>query len=425
VPQPRDVVTSSSNDNRAINDPNVPPAPGFPGANSTGALVKLTVPVAETDAVGPFPSPLGVFAPGGIPTCNADLGAVTGAPNVTCTGLVPGEHYTVNGVGKNAVDDGTITVSVPVHRGGTVALSNVSRTLTTLSIANLRVDLTGDNSKVSGGTCSPDQYYGAGLTSAPTSAQAGFPAAVAGGASGTGTICPASGSAAGLSSGTIAQTDELSGGQTQTEVADIVDTSPIEGETLYGTFTALAETTDGISPVSLTVTRAGGGSRAIPGNVNTANGVTVSGLAPGNYTATWTITDPNGDTRTVTTRFIEQSPLQGAQGPQGPQGGQGQQGAQGPQGPPGPKPTVKCKLVKHHKIECTVTFPKGTSHGIVRVAVARGGKLVALGHAAVNHGRAKLTMSELRVLKHGTWEVTVVFSRTVKGSTNTVTVAVR
>jgi hypothetical protein len=41
-------------------------------------------------------------------------------------------------------------------------------------------------------------------------------------------------------------------------------------------------------------------------NVNTKNGVKVSGLRSGTYTATWTLTDANGDTRTVVTQFIEE-----------------------------------------------------------------------------------------------------------------------
>ena len=87
---------------------------------------------------------------------------------------------------------------------------------------------------------------------------------------------------------------------------------------------------------------------------------------------------------------------------------------------------MTCKLIKHHKIRCTVTFPKSHSkHGIVRLAVSRGGKLVALGHATVNHGRATVTMRELRASSRGSWRVVVVFSRTVKGSANTVTVSMR
>ena len=52
-------------------------------------------------------------------------------------------------------------------------------------------------------------------------------------------------------------------------------------------------------------------------------------------------------------------------------------------------------------------------------------ELVALGHANLKHGRARLTMRELRTRTRGRWEVTVVFSQTVKTSTNTVPVSVR
>jgi hypothetical protein len=88
---------------------------------------------------------------------------------------------------------------------------------------------------------------------------------------------------------------------------------------------------------------------------------------------------------------------------------------------------VKCKLLKHNKIKCSVTFPHNhKQHGIVRLAVSRGGKLVALGHATVKHGHATVTMRELRVRSRGAWAVTVVFSRTVKVSTtNTVAVSVK
>ena len=87
---------------------------------------------------------------------------------------------------------------------------------------------------------------------------------------------------------------------------------------------------------------------------------------------------------------------------------------------------VKCKLLRHDKIRCTVSFPKHhKQHGIVRLAVSRGGKLVALGHATVNHGRATVTMRELRGTSRGSWRVVVVFGRTVKGSANTVTVSMR
>jgi hypothetical protein len=94
APGKTDVVTASSNDNRAFIDPNNSANTTGVAPNPTGGLVKLTVPVAETDAVGPFADPLGMFQPGGIPTCTADLAA----QSVTCTGLVPGEQYTSTGL---------------------------------------------------------------------------------------------------------------------------------------------------------------------------------------------------------------------------------------------------------------------------------------------------------------------------------------
>jgi hypothetical protein len=217
-----------------------------------------------------------------------------------------------------------------------------------------------------------------------------------------------------------------------TEVADVADTSPMEGETVYGAFTALAEASDGASPIALEIDDSNGADVLSSNNVDTANGVSVPALSPGNYTATWTVGDPNGDTRTVSTRFIEQSALQGAQGPQGPQGPQGAQGAQGaqgpqgPQGPPGPKPKVTCKLLKHNKIQCTVTFPKSHSKkGTLRVSISRGGHLVALGNGRVVHGRATLMMRELRTRTHGAWDITVVFSKTVQTVASTQTLPVR
>jgi PKD repeat protein len=155
----------------------------------------------------------------------------------------------------------------------------------------------------------------------------------------------------------------------------------------------------------------------------------VPALTPGNYTATWTVTNANGDTRTVTTRFIAQPALQGPQGAQGPQGPQGPQGAQGPQGPPGPKPTVKCKLEKHGKIKCTVSF--GKKHGKhpkgrIAAVVTRGGHIVALGQARLVNGTATVTMRELRAWKRGSWDITLVLSQPAKAATTqTLTVRVR
>jgi hypothetical protein len=424
------VVTWSSNDNRAFQPPDAGTLfDGSGGPNGPGGLVTLSVSAGEPGSVSAQGSFLpGFFSPTGFPTCTADLGA----QSVTCSGLNDSNTYNITDGAENVMGlsstDGVISTPLTLHGGDQVVLSNGLRTLSTLHVAHLRVDLDGDSATVAGGTCQADEYWGRPLTGPVLNGSAGEFGL--GGPADTGQIC--GGDPTGLPSGTLAQTDDQSGGQTVTEVADLADSSPLPGETVYGTFTALAIPTDGTSPVSLSVTKAGGSPQTVTSNANTANGVTVSGLAPGSYTATWVISDANGDTRTVTTRFIEQSALQGAQGPQGPQGPQGAQGPQGPtgpqgpQGPAGPKPKVTCKLVKHSKIQCTVTFPKNHSkRGIVRLAVSRGGKLIALGHATLARGRATLTMRELRASSHGRWQVVVVFSRTTKASTNTVAVSVR
>jgi len=82
---------------------------------------------------------------------------------------------------------------------------------------------------IASGRCEPGDYYGRPLTTPPVSAGVG-----ADGVAGTGTICPVSGNAAGLSSRDIEQSDDLSGGQTLTQVPDIENTSPTQGETVYG-----------------------------------------------------------------------------------------------------------------------------------------------------------------------------------------------
>jgi hypothetical protein len=125
-----------------------------------------------------------------------------------------------------------------------------------------------------------------------------------------------SGHARGLSATNIVQTDELSGGQTETEVPDILDTTPIEGEIMYGPFTAVAQSglaladnrvlrTDRITRISLRIVTRRGGKVVSFRNVDRKRGVAVRGLAPGSYEAVWKLTDVNGDIRVVVTRFIE------------------------------------------------------------------------------------------------------------------------
>jgi hypothetical protein len=225
-----------------------------------------------------------------------------------------------------------------------------------------------------------------------------------------------------MPTGTSAQTDELSGGLTQTEVPDVSDTVPMAGETVYGALTALAESTDSSSPVAVSISRASGGPPVFSAaNVDTAGGALIPGLARGTYKATWTLRDANGDTRIRTTRFVYEpgdpgpsgtAGTGGSAGAGGPLGPQGSAGAQGPQGPPGTTPRVTCRLTgKHHRaITCKVSFRFSAKDlsGTVLVSIARGARVAGLGHARLKHGAATITMRELGDARRGAWQVTLV-----------------
>jgi hypothetical protein len=298
-------VAWSSTDDRAFTPL------GDPSPNLTGALVTLAVRAGEADSVSSFFNPFNAIPQGGFPSCTGDLEART----VTCTGLVPGETYRLGGgagLAHGAADaTGTVAVRLPIKGGETVTLSNGSRPLTTLHVAHLRVAIQGNQTVTSGGRCQPGEYYGPPVTTPPTSPSAG---SIFGGVALTGEICPLNGNAAGLPVSTIAQTDEFSGGLTMTEVPLIVRVSPPRGENVFGTFTAMARAgfrgpNNTIilnnAAIALKITLSGTTVFAAR-NVNTKGGVRVSGLKPGTYTATWTLTDANGDTRTVQTQFIEE-----------------------------------------------------------------------------------------------------------------------
>lgn len=293
-------VTVTSVDNRAFTPPNLRAA-----ANVNGALVAMTVPVGEADAAPDAAGSIPQFTPSGMPSCLADL--ATGA--VGCQGLVPGGHYTLRDGAKVAHPQadvvGTVVVKLGVRRGDRVELSNGARTLTTLHVARLRAVILGTSRTLRGGSCSPGDLWRTPLSTAPTSSFAGEPTALFGGAAVTGVICPGNGRAAGLPASQIAQTDDLSGGVTFTRVAELLDITPIEGETMYGKFLAVAQATDRSSPVSLAVFRAGGHKRVFSArNVNNNRGVAVRALPTGNYNAVWTVHDRNGDTREYITRFV-------------------------------------------------------------------------------------------------------------------------
>jgi hypothetical protein len=395
---PRDRLTWTSNDNRAFD------APSSPSPNLFGGLVSLTVPVGEAGSVSPFASPLPAFTPGGFPSCTADLEL----REVLCDGLVPGETYTLidhHRRARGAADkSGTMVAALRLRRGDAISLSNGSRSLTTLHVAHLKVRIVGDETFLAGGRCQPGQYFGPPLAEPAITTAAGMPtdptAQSDGGVALTGAICPLSGHAAGLPSVNIAQSDELSGGATETEVPDIEDTSPMEGETVYGHFTALAESglalpdnelipTDAVTKVSLSIFTTHGRRVLAIRNADTRRGVSVPALVPGKYEAIWKLTDSNGDARFVTTRFIVQRGRAGR----------------------GPATHVRCRTGRGRRIICGVRFPAYRQiRGSVAMRLSRGGTLVSLGHAALRRGRATLTMARLLTPRSGAWRATLVLS---------------
>jgi hypothetical protein len=283
-----------------------------------GALVKLTVPVGEPRSVSAVRNPRLVFNPSGFPTCTADLRR----QRVSCSGLVPGGRYVVlrsrrhRAVRGRAGGDGVS--AFPRFgdgrgiRGGDVLTlrNNRGRVLTRLHVAHLRVDLVAGRTTVASGRCEPGAFYGRALQAPPVSSAIGT------GVGGSGTICPLSGRARGLSTAQIVQQDSLSGGQTGTEVPLIEGTAPVQNATLYGPFHAIAQAglpgpAGAVIPVRsrVAVTIVAAGTRHVAfraANVNTASGAVVTSLAPGSYAARWVLNDASGDTRTLQTTFVQE-----------------------------------------------------------------------------------------------------------------------
>jgi hypothetical protein len=299
-------IRMTSADNRAVSP-----------VNPDGALVSLMIPLGEPNSTSGLGNTLVPITPTGFPACTADLQSGV----VRCTGLVAGARYVLDRVRGNSRLDARAGSGGQIRAtgfrrprrltgGDMIRLSNAAgRTLTVLHVAHLRVNIAGSSTVIKSGLCEPGDYYGAALSTPPASSQIGH------GPAGTGAICPLGGSAAGLSAAAIMQSDDLSSGQTRLEVPQILDTAPSEDSTVYGRFVALAgaglpgangSTLTSGAAVSLTITPAGG-HRAVfrAKNVNTARGVAVHSLRAGVYRATWILTDANGDTRTVQTRFVE------------------------------------------------------------------------------------------------------------------------
>ncbi len=294
---PRTSITMSSQDNRAVTER----APN-------GALVSLTVPLGEPGSVSALGNGQILFNPSGFPTCAADLRTQA----VRCSGLRSGAAYTLGGRLARANPGGSARFTGFTNglRGRVLSLRNGSgRVLTRLHVAHLRVDIFGRRTVLSGGTCQPGDYYGLPLRSPPLSPEIGL------GVGGNGTECPDSGRARGLPTLHIEQLDDLSGGQTLTDVPEIERTTPLSGETLYGPFVLQARSglpgpdntiVAGGTPISVTIAPVGSKWAVFQArNVDTTRGLRVRSLQRGVYVASWVLKDANGDTRTVRTEFVE------------------------------------------------------------------------------------------------------------------------
>ncbi|MGH3264842.1 MAG: hypothetical protein ACRDNS_22950, partial [Trebonia sp.] len=278
-----------------------------------GALVQLTVPLGEPDSVPAVPNGQLPYRPTGFPTCSALLRIRT----VRCSGLVAHARYRLVrrakrlGAGQ-AGAAGVVRFDRLSIRGGVVLtlVNAAGRRLTSLHVARLRVSIVGEQTRIASGSCQPGEYWGRPPSTPPISGEIGQ------GIAGSGTICPESGRAGGLPARQISQTDEFSGGQTATQVPLVESTAPIQDETLYGAFVASAQSglpgphgsvsATGV-PIALTIFAAGSRRRVFHADdVDTPRGVSVPALAPGGYVARWVLHDAAGDTRTVTTRFVDQ-----------------------------------------------------------------------------------------------------------------------
>jgi hypothetical protein len=296
-------VTLKSTDNRAAEP-----------TNPFGALVSLSVALGEPGAVSAVGNPFVALDPSRFPTglaaCTADLRAQT----VRCGGLAPGGAYRLNRLPARADGLGAAVFAatggrVWVRGGDTLRLRNrAGRTMTALHVAHLQIALRGSDAQVAGGRCEPGAYWGAPVSRFPVGPGVGAPTV-----SGSGTVCPLGGQAAGMDARRLEQSDPFSAGLTRTEVPVLAVTSPTPGETLYGRFIAFAQPAlagggDVTASVTLAIERRGSHRvlRRLTG-LQRRNGVNVSGLARGVYTAVWTVRDANGDTRTMQSPFAEAS----------------------------------------------------------------------------------------------------------------------
>jgi hypothetical protein len=270
---------------------------------------------------------------------------------------------------------------------------------------------------------------------------------------GSGFVCPSSGVLPAGLAGQAQSQAELSPGVTMTTPAAVIDTSPLDGENVYGaSAVAFSDVDQPTAPVALSFGPRGGAQTAAAGNANSASGALITGIVAGTrYTATWVATGPNGDTTTYGTRFNGQAGTSGTAGPTGatgPAGPAGPSGTAGPAGPAGPAGStgttgpqgavgprgpagvgisgvnVTCALVRKGGhltgTKCKATIVRTSSAARARVAVrlTRDGKLYAMGSTVLKKRSGSFGLVQRRKLTRGVrYDMTIVMTK--KGGAKT------
>jgi len=279
-----------------------------------------------------------------------------------------------------------------------------------------------------------------------------------------GGVCPASGVMPSGLNGLVNVRDELSPGTTTTTPAMVANTSPLDGENVYGSSViAFADVDQAASPVALSFGPRGGARTAASGNANSDAGASATGIVAGTrYDATWVATNANGDTTSFATRFNGQAGASGTPGEAGPKGdtgaagstgatgatgatgstgatgatgapgAAGPRGAIGPTGPRGPAGpagigirgvTVTCKVVKvagkaTHKCKATIVRTSSASRAKVAIRMTRAGRLYAMGSTVLKSRNGSFGLVQRRKLSRSTrYDMTIVL--TEKGSAKT------
>jgi hypothetical protein len=376
----------------------------------------------------------------GAPTCTADYvyGVVTcsslnsGSFTVTLTGGSPIPLTTVEDGSGGFTGTATLT---GLAAGDTITLneSGISRNITVLNLATLRVD-EGDVSPEDpvdvgfpvGESCTPFKTLGGGL-------------------------CPESGTLTGSTLGT-SSFDDLSGGSTIVDMPYLSNQIPSSDDMVPGGLWSayadiggdgtMAQNLAAVESVQFSVVPHGSGTSTDKVNMTPGSdddsafetGTLTSALPVGRYWADFDLTDSHGDTIWYSDNFAQGPATSGATGATGATGTTGTTGATGATGATGPAgkngnyEEVKCtttvtgKGKKQKKTTtCTVSQLSVGTH-IVSVSLSRGHRTYAVGNAIVRGRSARLTLRAVAAIKRGRYTLTVVATKGNKATVKQFTV---